>query len=268
MATSRDAPLSGVFRVFYFLATATVSVFVVITGVFAFYEPPTGADYATQSLFDFQAQAASGRVVSVEVDGPTLYYHLFGDDTTYRTTMERGDTIRTLLDDAGVPTDYYPVITTRGAGANLDGVLQVSASQNDEDYNRNVSLIFTTISAGVFATAILGFGSRFNPLRAALMLAGLSLYLIGVAVWSGGSDQWIGFVISGIVFAVLAFGYLFLEEGLPLSARPPPVRLDLGPTPSGPPPPPPIPPPPPPPFTPPPDATPAPPSDTPEIGDR
>jgi len=233
----------------------------VITGVFAFYEPPAGDDYVAQSLDDFRAQAGTGRVVTVEVDGPTLYYHLFGDDTTYRTTMEQGDTITTVLDDAGVPTDYYPVITTRGGATSLDGaVLQLP--KNDEAYNRNVSLIFTTISAGVFALAIMGFGSRFNPLRAALMLSGMTLYLIGVAVWSGGSDQWIGFVISGIVFAVLAFGYLFLEEGLPLSSRPEAVRLDLGPPPEGPPPPPIPPPPPPPPFTPPPDATPTLPSDT------
>lgn len=42
MAVSADAPLSGVFRVVYFLAIGVTCLFVVITAVTAFYDPPAG----------------------------------------------------------------------------------------------------------------------------------------------------------------------------------------------------------------------------------
>ncbi len=103
-----------------------------------------------------------------------------------------------------------------------------------EDYNRNVTLILTTTSAGVFAVAILGLGSRFNPLRAGLVLGGLGMYLAGISFWASSSDQWIGFILTLIVFGVLALGFPWLEEGLPiggvLRARvppPPPARPPL-----------------------------------------
>lgn len=42
MAASADAPLSGVFRVVYFLAIGVTCLFVVITAIAAFYDPPAG----------------------------------------------------------------------------------------------------------------------------------------------------------------------------------------------------------------------------------
>lgn len=113
-------------------------------------------------------------------------------------------------------------------------------SQDDRhDYNRNVSLIFAAVSAAVFAAAILGLGSRFNPLRAGLLLSALVLFLTAMGFWASSTDQWIGFLMTLINFGVLAGCYIFLEEGLPLNPREPPRRLapsDISPPPSSPPP--------------------------------
>jgi hypothetical protein len=99
------------------------------------------------------------------------------------------------------------------------------ARDEREDYNRNITLILTAVSAAVFAVAILGLGSRFNPLRAGLLLGAAVLFLTGLGFWAGASDKWIGFLMTLINFGVLAGCYLFLEEGLPLSPREPPRRL-------------------------------------------
>ncbi|MGH3118726.1 MAG: hypothetical protein ACRDQ2_16755 [Gaiellales bacterium] len=107
------------------------------------------------------------------------------------------------------------------------------------DYNRNVSLIMAAVSAAVFAAAVFGLGSRFNPLRAGLLLAGLSIFLTAMGFWAGSSDQWIGFLMALVNLAVLAGSILYLEEGLPVGAREPPRRLapsDIAPTPPPPPP--------------------------------
>jgi hypothetical protein len=99
--------------------------------------------------------------------------------------------------------------------------------QNDRaDYSRNVSLILTAVSAGVFAVALLGLGSRFNPVRAGLLLGGLVMFLTGMGFWSAASNQWIGFLMSLVNLAVLAGSALYLEEGLPMTPREPPRRLD------------------------------------------
>ncbi len=170
MTAGSDTPLSGVFRVVYFLATAVVSVLVLVTAIVSFYEPPQG-------------------------------------------------------DEVGFP---------RGGG-----IVFQEEGDSRQDYNRNVSLILTTTSAAMFAASILGLGSRFNPLRAALLLGGLALYLTGIGFWAGSADQWIGFALTLIAFAILAGSYPWLEEGLPIGG--PTARLGAGPptlpTPPAPPPP-------------------------------
>jgi hypothetical protein len=140
----------------------------------------------------------------------------------------------------------------------------VQADAEQEDYNRNVSLILQVTSAGLFATAVLGLGSRFNPFRASFILAGLLVYLVGIGFWAQSSDQWLGFLTTALTFAVLGVGFLWLEEGLPLESKqqarrieippvgareaaPPPPSPPPPPVPPPPPPPPPVPPPPPPP---------------------
>jgi hypothetical protein len=165
MAERTDAPLSGLFRVVYFLAVAVVAVFLVVTAVVSFYEAPSG--------------------------------------------------------DSVNPNDFVPGTFT----------VPLAAANDRDDYNRNVALILIAVSAGAFAASILAFGSRFNPLRAGLLLGGLVIYLFGIGFWTGASNQWSGFLMSLIAFAVLAGSFAFLEEGFPPQylERRPVVRLDIPP---------------------------------------
>ena len=163
MGQQRDAPLAGVFRVLYALAAAVLTLALILTAIFAFYDPPGGDE---DQFGDFEGSES------------------FSDE-----------------------------------------------DQSDGNYRRNVSLILMVISAGVFATSILGLGSRFNALRSGLLLGGLAMYLTGIGFWADANDQWIGFVLTLIAFAALAGSYPWLEEGLPLGGRSPPERtLDIGPS--------------------------------------
>lgn len=162
MAGRDEPPLSGVFRVMYFLATTVVTLFVIISALTAFYDGPEGTQ------------------------------------------------------DPGFGLGFENTITG------------VDDEQND--YNRNVSLILQVTSAALFATAVLGLGSRFNPLRAALVLSGLLVYLVGVGFWAQSSDQWLGFVTTVANFAVLGVGFLWLEEGLPLESKQEVRRIAIPPT--------------------------------------
>ena len=183
MAGREEPPLSGVFRVMYFLATTVVTLLVIVSALSAFYDGPDGTadpDFG----FGFENE-----------------------------------------------------------------IVQADADQ--EDYNRNVSLILQVTSAGLFAIAVLGLGSRFNSLRASLMLGGLLVYLVGVGFWAQSSDQWLGFVTAVLNFAILGVGFLWLEEGLPLESKQEVRRIEVPPagaaavvppSPLSPPPPPPPPP--------------------------
>ena len=69
-----------------------------------------GDDTVDQSLTDFIAQAKAGDVETVKVDGDELKYDLVGDDITYKTKMESGDTVRQILQDAGIKPEEFPEI--------------------------------------------------------------------------------------------------------------------------------------------------------------
>src|SRR4029453_9326995 len=101
----------------------------------------------------------------------------------------------------------------------------IQQEEEQHDYNRNVTLIFTAISAAVFAAAILGLGSRFNPLRAGLILGGLIVFLVAMGFWASSSDKWIGFLMTLVNLGALLGSYVGLEEGLPMRPREPPRRL-------------------------------------------
>jgi hypothetical protein len=107
------------------------------------------------------------------------------------------------------------------------------------DYNRNVTLIYTAFAAGLFAVPLLGLGRRFNPLRAGLIAGGLLLFLVGMAYWSDSTDKWIGWLMTLICALVLLAGFQWLEDGIPMSSREPVRRIEIPPAGSPPPPPPP-----------------------------
>jgi hypothetical protein len=87
------------------------------------------------------------------------------------------------------------------------------------DYWRNVGIILALTGTGFMGAAILGLGSRFNPMRVGLLLAGLVLFGIGVGTASAGSDHWLSFVMAALGFVTVAGSFPWLEEGLPIGRR-------------------------------------------------
>ncbi len=66
-------------------------------------------------LSQFISDAQAGEVVKVDVDGTQLDYKLRGEDITYRAKMEKGDTVRNVLQDNGVEpgSDNYPEVSLK-----------------------------------------------------------------------------------------------------------------------------------------------------------
>src|SRR3990172_9011981 len=152
LATRADAPLSGVFRVVYFLAVGVTSLFVVVTAITAFYSPPEGdsgfpgnaslfgpgtslqAEYEPTTeqvdLDSFLDAAKAGEVVFVEVQGTTVRYNLTFDSTYYEAEIGEGDTVEGLLLDRGLEPSEFPLITGQPSGD--DG-----GNNDREDSNRS-----------------------------------------------------------------------------------------------------------------------------------
>ncbi|HEU4758826.1 MAG TPA: ATP-dependent zinc metalloprotease FtsH [Dehalococcoidia bacterium] len=73
----------------------------------------SGSGKVEQSLSDFVAAAQQQEVTSVQVDGSNLNYKLKGSDVTYKTKMEKGDSVTRILQDAGLQPDQWPEITIK-----------------------------------------------------------------------------------------------------------------------------------------------------------
>lgn len=65
------------------------------------------------SLTQFINDVRAGQVTKVEVDDTQVTYELTGDDTTYETEIEEGDTVRQILQDAGIDAEDFPKIENR-----------------------------------------------------------------------------------------------------------------------------------------------------------
>jgi hypothetical protein len=120
----------------------------------------------------------------------------------------------------------------------------LQAADEALDYNRNVTIIYTAIAAGLFAIPIFGLGRRFNPLRAGLLAGGLLVFLVGMTYWADSSDKWIGFLMAMVCAVVLLAGFPSLEDGMAVTPKTPVRRLEIPPAAPPPPPPPPYSPPP------------------------
>ena len=69
-----------------------------------------GSGKQEQTLTQFIEQAKAGDVEKVEVDNAVLTYKLVGEDLTYKTEMEKGDTLRQVLQDAGIKPEDFPEV--------------------------------------------------------------------------------------------------------------------------------------------------------------
>lgn len=85
-----------------------------------------GAGRQEMPLTQFMEAARAGEVESVEVDDNEIKFKLTGaDDTTYETKMEEGDTVRQVLQDAGIEPEDFPEIEIRAISplGNIVGVV-------------------------------------------------------------------------------------------------------------------------------------------------
>jgi len=68
-------------------------------------------DSFNTTLIEFVREAQAGNIAFAEVDGQEIKYELINDpDATFKTKMEKGDTVRQVLQDAGIePQDFPPI---------------------------------------------------------------------------------------------------------------------------------------------------------------
>ena len=74
---------------------------------------PGGSTTVDRPLTAFVEEAKAGRVRSVEVHGRDIEYRLIGDEQTFSAEMEENDTVREVLQDAGVAPQDFPPIRVR-----------------------------------------------------------------------------------------------------------------------------------------------------------
>ena len=77
---------------------------------------PVGSDDAiNRPLSEFIEDSRAGRIRSVEVNYSEIEYKLIGDEQTFETRMEEEDTLREVLQDAGIEPEDFPPIRIKEA---------------------------------------------------------------------------------------------------------------------------------------------------------
>src|SRR3970282_2970332 len=71
---------------------------------------PGGSSAVERPLTAFIEDAKAQRVESVEGNGTDITYKLKGDEQTFKSKMEQGDTARKVLTDAGIAPEAFPKI--------------------------------------------------------------------------------------------------------------------------------------------------------------
>jgi cell division protease FtsH len=99
-----------------------VAIIAIVFTVFA----SSGGDKSEATIEQFVEWVRSGEVTEVEVDGNTLNFKLEGEDITYTAKMEDGDTVRSILSDAGIEagSDEYPEVTIK-EGSQLGTIFRI-----------------------------------------------------------------------------------------------------------------------------------------------
>jgi YHS domain-containing protein len=86
---------------------------------------PAGSSAEDVRLAAFIADVRAGIVADIEVDAQEIEYHVAGGERTLATKMEQGDTVRQVLQDAGVDPEDFPPIAIKAPSfrSKLPGLL-------------------------------------------------------------------------------------------------------------------------------------------------
>jgi len=73
---------------------------------------------------DFVADVRADKAQEIERDGDTVTYKVMSADgeKTYKFKLEKGDTIRGILEDAGIPIEEHPEVDIKGGGIDWFGI--------------------------------------------------------------------------------------------------------------------------------------------------
>ena len=74
---------------------------------------PGGSNTIHATVAEFIEDTKAGRVESVEVSGRYLEYGLISSELTFEARMEEGDTVRQVLQTAGIQRDDFPSIQAK-----------------------------------------------------------------------------------------------------------------------------------------------------------
>ncbi len=85
----------------------------VVTVLIFFTLVSVGSSNIDATLTEFIEDARAGRIETVEVGGRNVYYKLIGGEVTFKTKVEEGDTVRLVLQDAGIELEDFPPIKTK-----------------------------------------------------------------------------------------------------------------------------------------------------------
>ena len=96
----------------------------IVAIVFTLFSKGGSSDQET-TLTEFIREAQNEEVERVEVSGRDIKYFLTDNEQTFKTKMESGDTVRQVLQDAGIePADFPPInLTEPSFWSRLPGIL-------------------------------------------------------------------------------------------------------------------------------------------------
>jgi len=97
----------------------------VIAIVFTLFGTGGGSSEQEVDLGTFVEDVQDGNVLmedGVEVDGNNIKYKVIDSETTFKTKMEKGDTVRLVLDAAGISVVDQPEVEVKGGGFDWFGI--------------------------------------------------------------------------------------------------------------------------------------------------
>jgi cell division protease FtsH len=96
----------------------------VIAIVFTLFGTGGGESKEDAEPSDFVADVRADRAQEIERDGETVTYKVISADgeTTYKLKLEKGDTVRGILEDAGIPVEEQPKVEIKGGGIDWFGI--------------------------------------------------------------------------------------------------------------------------------------------------